>query len=407
MILDSRTPGRGFGSAIAALALAALASGISQRSMDALLPRLASDFGQPLGAVAGVITAFTIGYALVQPFFGPAGDRHGKYRVITLSCGACTFAALLCALAPDLPSLLVARVFAGTMAAGIIPLAMAWIGDVIPYEGRQPVLARFLIGQILGVAVGQLLGGLSADYLGRQAPFLIAATLFAASTVLLWRRRARLPAAALTRQAAGPHQGLRHVLREYAQVLQAPWARIVLLTALLEGAAVFGAFAFFAVHLHEARGVSLATAGALLMPFGLGGFVFALGTRQLLERLGERGLARGGGLLMLGAACTVALAPAAWIAAVASFAMGLGFYMLHNTLQTHATQMAPTRRGAAVSAFALSYFLGQSIGVSIAGWAASRVGTAPVLLVAAACIVTIAWSFAWGQSRWSVEGGPR
>ena len=68
--------------AVAALALAAFASGISQRSMDALLPRLATDFGLSIGAVAGVITAFTIGYAAAQPFFGPIGDRHGKYRVI-------------------------------------------------------------------------------------------------------------------------------------------------------------------------------------------------------------------------------------------------------------------------------------------------------------------------------------
>ena len=47
--------------------------------------------------------------------------------------------------------------------------------------------------------------------------------------------------------------------------------------------------------------------------------------------------------------------------------MGLGFYMMHNTLQTHATQMAPERRGAAVSSFAACFFLGQSAGVGVAG----------------------------------------
>ena len=78
----------------------AYASGISQRSMDALLPRLAADFGTTLAAAAGVITAFTIGYAVVQPVFGPVGDRLGKYRVISWSCAACALATLLCALAP-------------------------------------------------------------------------------------------------------------------------------------------------------------------------------------------------------------------------------------------------------------------------------------------------------------------
>jgi predicted MFS family arabinose efflux permease len=380
--------------AVGALALAAFASGITQRSMDALLPRLAEDFGVSLGAVAGVITAFTIGYAAMQPFFGPIGDRHGKYLVIAWSCAACTLAALLCALAPDLSWLLAGRVFAGAMGAATIPLAMAWIGDVIPYERRQPVLAQFLVGQILGVAAGQLIGGVSADHLGRRAPFLIAAVLFAVSTALLLRIRRRLPAAALGRQARGASGGLRHVAGEYREILRLPWARVVLLSAGVEGAMVFGAFAFFAAHLHATLGVSLTTAGVLVMPFGLGGLVFALGTRQLLGRLGELGLARAGGALMLAAACVIALAPGIVTAAAACFAMGLGFYMLHNTLQTNATQMAPERRGAAVSAFAFSYFLGQSIGVSIAGWAVSRVGTATVIVVAALGIAAIAASFA-------------
>ncbi len=389
--------------AVVALALAAFASGISQRSMDALLPRLAVDFGLSIGAVAGVITAFTIGYAAAQPFFGPIGDRHGKYRVIAWSCAACTAAAVACALAPDLPWLLAARVFAGAMGAATIPLAMAWIGDVIPYEQRQPVLAQFLIGQILGVAAGQLIGGLSADYLGRRAPFVIAAVLFAVSTALLLRMRARLPAAALgVRPAAtggGSPGGLAHVVREYREILRLPWARVVLLASGVEGAMVFGAFAFFAAHLHATLGVSLTTAGLLVMPFGLGGLVFALGTRRLLGQLGELGLARAGGVLMLGAACVVALAPGIVTAAAACFAMGLGFYMLHNTLQTNATQMAPERRGAAVSAFAFSYFLGQSVGVSVAGWAVSRLGTAPVIAAAAIGIVAVALRFASRKQR--------
>ena len=46
----------------------------------------------------------------------------------------------------------------------MIPLSMAWIGDVGPYEHRQPTLARFLIGQILGLSTGVWLGGFAADH---------------------------------------------------------------------------------------------------------------------------------------------------------------------------------------------------------------------------------------------------
>jgi len=55
-------------------------------------------------------------------------------------------------------------------------------------------------------------------------------------------------------------------------------------------------------------------------------------------------------------------------------AIGAGFYMLHNTLQTNATQMAPAARGLAISLFAFCYFLGQAAGVAACGWAVDEFG---------------------------------
>jgi predicted MFS family arabinose efflux permease len=379
--------------AVLVLSLAAFGSGISQRVTDALLPVLTKEFSLPLATVSWVITCFTMGYALCQLFFGPVGDRYGKYRVIAWACVACSVAALLCAVAPDLWNLLLARALAGAMTAGIIPLAMAWIGDVVPYEHRQPVLARFLVGQILGVAAGQLLGGLSADYLGRRAPFLLLTVLFATSAALLFAMRRKLPADALRTRAVKGHP-VRHMIQEFHAVLKVRWARVVLLCVCVEGALMFGPFAFFATHLHEQLLISLTAAGAILMCFGLGGLLFATVARGLVSRLGEVGLARGGGIIMLAAFLLIGLAPGSLLVIMAALALGLGFYMLHNTLQTNATQMAPERRGAAVSAFALSFFIGQSCGVALAGWAVTRFGTRTVVFAAAVALLLMALNFA-------------
>jgi len=167
-----------------------------------------------------------------------------------------------------------------------------------------------------------------------------------------------------------------------------------MLSVFLEGAFVLGAFAFFATHLHTARGVSLTLAGSAAMLFGLGGLVFAFASRPLLQRFGEGGLIRTGGILLLAMMTLVAMAPPLALAAPACLVMGLGFYMLHSTLQTNATQMAPERRGAAVAAFALSYFMGQAAGVGTAGWAVSRFGAQPVILIAAAGVLLTALNFA-------------
>ena len=369
-----------------------------------MLPSLAAEFSESLGVVAAVVTCFTLGYALGQLVFGPLGDRYGKLRVITGSCLACCVGALACALAPSLGWLVGARAFAGAVTAAILPLAMAWIGDVVPYERRQLVLARFLVGQIMGVASGQLLGGLAADYLGRHWPFVGIAAVFLLSTVALARAQRRFPPQPVPVVSLGVHP-LRHLFQEFAAVLAAPWPRIVVVAVFAEGAAVFGALAFFATHLHHTLEVSLTAAGAMVMAFGAGGTAFSFAARKLVPRLGEVGLARGGGWVMLFAIAGVGLAPAVPVAVLACFALGLGFYMLHNTLQTNATQMAPERRGAAVSLFALCYFFGQTVGVALAGVAAAWLGTRGVILVAAGLVLGVARVFAHARTQRFALGG--
>jgi predicted MFS family arabinose efflux permease len=378
--------------AILCLSLGAFGSGVSLRVNDALLPRLAEQFAVPLSTAAQVISYFAIAYGVSQLLFGPLGDRFGKYRVIAWACAACAITALLCGLAPDFPLLTLARALAGATAAAIIPLAMAWIGDVVPYEKRQPVLARFLIGQILGLSAGVWLGGFAADHLNWRLPYFAIGALFAAVSVALFMINRRLPAHARQTQPASG-SALRRITGDFGHVLARPWARKVLATVFLEGAFLYGPFAFFASHLHQDFGVSLSLAGSLVMLFGFGGVLYAVSSAQFVARLGEVGLVRGGGVILSAALLGVALAPAWWWAIPSCLLAGLGFYMLHNTLQINATQMAPERRDAAVSAFASCFFLGQSAGVVLAGVLADHIGTGPMIAVGALGVLAVALNF--------------
>jgi predicted MFS family arabinose efflux permease len=349
--------------AIPSLALAAFASATSLRVTDPLLPRLASEFAVSLGEASYVITFFSVAYGISQLFFGPVGDRFGKYLVIAWACVACMFTAALCVLAPNLHVLLLARLLAGATAAAIIPLSMAWIGDIVPYERRQPVLARFLIGQILGVAAGQLIGGLSAEHGSWRWPFLGLAAAFALLSAVLFRVYRTLPVAARAVRYQ-PGAPIVRMIGEFRDVLERRWARVVLTSVLIEGAFVFGAVAFIASHLHRSYGVPLGRAGALVMLFGIGGFAFAVAAPTLVRRLGEGGLAGWGGVSLFLSLLAIGIAPAWWWAVPGCLLAGMGFYMLHNTLQTNATQMAPERRGVAVSAFSCFFYVGQSVGVA-------------------------------------------
>ncbi len=291
-----------------------------------------------------------------------------------------------------------AGLVAGATAAAIIPLAMAWIGDVVPYEQRQPLLARFLIGQILGLTAGVWLGGIAADHLTWRVPYVMIAALFAATSAVVLTLDARLPECARGRHAAGGPV-LQRLLGEFAGVLARPWARSILALVFLEGMFLYGPFAFIASHVHHAFGLSLAASGAVVMLFGLGGFVFAVLSGRLVRGLGEVGLARWGGAAMGLALLAIAFAPSWPWAMLACFVLGLGFYMLHNTLQVNATQMAPERRGAAVSAFASCFFLGQSAGVSLGGAGIAWLGTTGLLAAGAGGVFSVGLAFSAAIAR--------
>jgi predicted MFS family arabinose efflux permease len=190
---------------------------------------------------------------------------------------------------------------------------------------------------------------------------------------------------------------LQRAVGEFASVLGLPWARVVLCLVFCEGLFLYGPFAFIASHVHHRFGLSLSAAGALVMLFGLGGFVFAILSGRLVARLGETGLARMGGALMGSALLVIAFAPAWPWALVACGVLGFGFYMLHNTLQVNATQMAPDRRGAAVASFAACFFLGQSAGVSLGGPCIEWLGTGGFLTMGTVGVVCVGFAFAAQQ----------
>ncbi|KRB66401.1 transporter [Noviherbaspirillum sp. Root189] len=361
------------------------------RVTDPMLPQLASEFAVTLGDASLVITVFSISYGFSQLLFGPLGDRYGKYFVVACASVASALTALLCGLAPGFSWLLGARLLSGATAAALIPLSMAWIGDVIPYQDRQPVLARFLIGQILGLATGVLVGGLAADVQNWRLPFFMVAIIFAVVGASLFMLNRRLPVhARQTRRVGGA--AIPRMIGEFRQILQSAWARRILLTVFLEGAFLYGAFAFIASHVHHTFGLSLTASGAMVMLFGLGGFVFALFSRLMVQRLGEAGLSRWGGVFLAASLVGIGIAPVWWWTIIGCFIAGLGFYMLHNTLQINATQMAPERRGAAVSAFASCFFLGQSLGVGLAGVLVEHIGTRNILVTGGLGVLAVSIS---------------
>lgn len=374
------------------ISVAAFSSMASMRVCDPMLVTLSQEFHVTTGDASAVIAAFAVAYGVLQLFYGPLGDRFGKVRVIIGATFACAVFSAVTALAPTLPVLVVSRAFMGAAAAGIIPLSMAWIGDSVAYEQRQETLARLMVATVSGMMAGQWFGGFAVEALGWRWAFAVLSVLFlTAATMLLRQMRATVAGAA----AAGDHPAepaafsLPAYLATTGRLLRMPRVRWVLAIVAVEGALGFGTMAFVPARMVDGFGLSASAAGGVMVLYGVGGLVYSLMARRWLALLGEKGLALLGAMMIAVGLLLLAWAPVVHLAVVGCFCAGLGFYMLHNTLQVQATQMAPEARGTAVTLFACLLFLGQSVGVLAVAASVDRGWIAQVFSIASLGIVVL------------------
>jgi len=364
------------------LALAGFAAGGGMRLMDPLLPLLAADFGVGVAAVAPVVAGFTLAYGAGQLVTGPLGDRYGKVRVAALALVLYGVGLAVSAAAWDLASMVVLRTATGLVAGAVIPLAIAWVGDAVPYAERQATIGRFLTGMVMAQLLVGPASGIVAELAGWRASFLLLAVL-ALSVGLLLARRAPAEARPATARGLG--------LGQYLVLLRAPAGRRLLGAAALDGAALFGgAFPFIGAYLIEGFALSPGQAGLVVAGFGLGAFAYTRLAKRLVARLGERGLVGVGGAMIAVALASMAAAPAWWVVALLQLPCGMAFYMFHGVLQARATEALPEARATAVSAFAMALFLGQSAGALAFGAVLHAAGYGAVFLLSAALTAALA-----------------
>ena len=375
--------------------MAGFASQAQVRVMDSLLPQVAADLHTTVGAAAMVVTAYAITHGSIQLVIGPVGDRFGKYKTVAAACIVGAVLVAVCGMVSTLPQLALARLATGAAAGWVIPISMAYVGDVTPPDRLQPILARYLSGQILGQLFGQAAGGVLGDLLGWRNVYFVLAAMFAiAAAGLVFELTINPQTRATSHGKAGPG-----MIADYKVVLSSQFARIVILAAFFEGALAWGAFAYIGADLHLRFGLTYTLVGITVGCFGIGGLLYAGLVKILVRRLGQIGLAIGGSLVLTAAYVLLAGEPIWWLAPVATTAIGLGFYMLHNTLQTNATQMIPEARGTAVALFSSALYVGQTAGVALGALIIDRAGAIPLFLGTAIAFPVLALWFAGELKR--------
>ncbi|MFG2608042.1 MFS transporter [Streptomyces sp. NPDC048514] len=159
------TGGLAPGSASPALTLTASLLGFALICLDAsvvnvALPAIGSGFGAGMSGLQWVVDAYTLSFAALMLSTGAFSDRIGASRAFTLGTAVFTLASAACGLAPDLASLIGARVVQGVAAAVVLPASLALVRQAYPDPARRArAVAAWAAGGSLAVALGPVAGG--------------------------------------------------------------------------------------------------------------------------------------------------------------------------------------------------------------------------------------------------------
>ncbi len=331
------------------------------RVVDTLIPSISADFRVSAGEISIIVTGFAIGFGMSTLVHGGLADRFGKLRIIAAGAMLGGVFTMLCGSAENLTTLTIYRFFSGVFISACVSISMAHIADNVAYQFRQAAIGRYLTGIMFGTFFGGMLGGLIIDWVGWQAVFLVygfVAFLSGLAIDAYHRRSSKQPK---------PISSTSLSLSNYLNVFQKKSVQRVCAITFVEGIVFFGTSAFLGALIQNRFDTNYLTVGILLGCFGIGGLVYTSLVKQFVKYLNEIQFVLIGGLTVSATILAFAFVNTTWPLAFLMGFMGFGFYMMHNTLQTKASEASPANRGIVMALFSSAIFLGQSVGAVLVG----------------------------------------
>ncbi|OBK74945.1 MFS transporter [Mycobacterium sp. 1274761.0] len=390
-------------------------------SMDATIvnvaiPSIRADFGASASEIQWVIDVYTLVLASLLLLSGAMGDRFGRRRTFQIGLTVFAVASLLCSLAPNIQTLIGARLLQAIGGSMMNPVAMSIITQV--FRGRvERARAIGVWGGVVGIsmALGPIVGGALIQYVDWRAVFWInlpiCATAILLTAIFVPESKSTTmrdvdPIGQALGMAflfgvvfvliEGPGMGwtnvrivgvaviaviafiafLRYESRRHDPFIDLRFFRsIPFASATMIAVCAFaswGAFLFMmSLYLQGLRGFSAMHTGLIYLPVAVGALIFSPLSGRLVGRFGSRPSLFVAGTLITAATLMLTrltATTAVWQLLVIFAVFGIGFSMVNAPITTAAVSGMPTDRAGAASAVAsTSRQVGVSLGVALCG----------------------------------------
>ncbi|WP_225331685.1 MFS transporter [Mycobacterium intracellulare] len=321
-----------------------------------LIAQLAREFDSSTDVVGFAVPAYLLPYGPMTLVWGPLSDRIGRKKVILGSAVAFVVLTALTAVAAGAGGFIALRAVTAIGASGVVPIALALVGDLFPYQRRGYALGWLFGAMAGGMAFGSSAGALLEPLIGWRGLFLGVAALAALVFVLLLSRRLLLdvPAAAARRSVG-------EIGRNYLALLRQPRPRRTYGYVLINAVIQSGIYTWLGLYLGQRFGLMAVGIGLALLLYGVPGFLFGPRIGRLADRHGRARLIPLGLALTAAAGLLLAVPSPLLVVVAAVGILSLGYDLTQPLLAGIVTQLS-AHRGQAMGLNVCTLFVGFGTG---------------------------------------------
>ncbi|KIU53548.1 MFS transporter [Bradyrhizobium elkanii] len=327
-----------------------------------IIPVLSNAFGTSVQTVGLIVPAYLIPYGIATLAYGILADRLGIHRVMFVSLMAFSALTMLTATAQSIEQLTLWRTVTGIGASGVVPLALALVGRLYPYEQRGRPLGWLFGAMAGGMAFGSPLGAMIVPFVGWQGLFVVVGAVGAVLLLVLLPYRSVI--AATAQSVTGT---LRDLVRGYKDLLGTPRGQRTYGFVLVNSIFHSGVFTWLGVYFEQRYGVGPIGIGLALLGYGVPRPLFGPPIGRAADRFGRARLIPIGLSLSALAAAALMLGFPMVLAPIVAMVLSLGYDMTQPLFAGIVTSLGGKRAGQAMGLNVFMLFIGFGLGSLIFG----------------------------------------